>query len=185
MLIVIITLVLILWNSKKLKKKGMLFYQKYKWLLSVELAVILVLTAFNFLNPAVMIKEKNPHTYITVKSQVVREGNTYIYLTSEWEEGKGGYDPSAIGAIKEKKNIVKIEDVGFTKVRVLDNGVEEEFGYGLGSGFSYSSPNSCKCGTPVVFERSLTGFIKLVILGSFVLDFLMIIFIKNKNTVIE
>ena len=77
-------------------------------------------------------------------------------------------------------NDIKIEKTGVTKVKVLVNDVEKEYEYG--SGFSYYSMTSCSCGTPIIFEKTLTGVIKIIILAIVIIDLFILVFIKSKNT---
>jgi len=170
----------ILLNYKKIIEKIKLFCKKFKWLIFVELIVIIALTLFNVFGNTIILKEKDPHSNVTLKSQRLKEGDSYTYSTMYYEINEDEINfNNASQFFKEKDNTVKIINVGIDKIKVLVDGVEKDFRYG--KGFSYLGPNSCMCGTPIIFEKSLTGAIILLIIGILIINLFILIFVKNKD----
>ena len=174
---------LVVWKNEKIFSKVKLFFKKCKWLIALELIIVIALATFNILDSSVIIKEKNPHTNEILKQDTLKEGQIYTYYTMYYEkneEEKGFSNMMQNLKVKEKPNEIKIEEAGITKVKVLVNDVEKEYEYGCG--FSYYSMTSCSCGTPIIFEKTLTGVIKIIILAIMIINLFMLVFIKNKNT---
>ena len=172
----IIVIPLCLWNKQKIK----LFLKTYKWLIILELIVMIGLVLFNMYDKTVILKEKDPHTNKTSKYPRLKEGETYTYYTTYYEKNEEESDfANIIQNRKEKANIIKIENVGISKVKILVDNIEKDYEYG--KGFSYYSITSCMCGTPIVFEKRLTGIIKILILGISIIDVFILIFTKKQS----
>ncbi len=177
LLILALVIALILWKNKKILLKIKIFFKRYKLLIILELMILIVLLIFNVLNNTVMIMEKDPHSHKVLKSVNLKKGETYIYKTGYYEKDDEFEDLNNImQSYKEKTNVIKIEEIGITNVKVSINEIEKDYKYG--SGFSYYSSTSCMCGTPIVFERLLTAIIKRMFLGGIIIDLLFMIFIK-------
>ena len=180
-LIFILMILLAVWKNEKVFNKMKLFLRKCKWLIVLELIIIVALAIFNILDSSVIIKEKDPHTNEVLKQNILEEGQIYTYYTMYYERNEEENDFSnTMQNFKEKPNEFKIEEAGITKVKVLVNGVEKEYEYGYG--FSYYSMTSCSCGTPIIFEKTLTGVIKIIILAIIIINLFILVFIKSKNT---
>lgn len=179
--IVLIFIALVVWKNEKVFSKLKLFFKKCKWLMVLELIIVIALATVNILDSSVIIKEKDPHTNGILKQDTLKEGQIYTYYTVHYERNEEENDFSNIMQnLKENPNEIKIEAVGITKVKVWVNSVEKEYKYG--HGFSYYSMTSCVCGTPIIFEKTLTGVIKIMILAMIIIDLFIIVFIKSKNT---
>lgn len=174
LLFFILIIALILWKNKKVLLKVKTFFKKYKLLIILELVFLIGLIIFNMFNGVVAIKEKDPHTREILKSVYLKEGEIYEYKTMYYE--KSDDIKSMLQNYQEKTNIIKIEDVGMTKVKVLVDGSEKDYKYG--TGFSYYGIASCTCGTPIIFERIITVIIKIMILVILIINLFLIIFTK-------
>jgi len=175
--ILLLIIALILWKNKKIVLKIKTFLKKCKFLIILELVILIGLIIFNIFSGVVKINETDPHSYKIAKSIYLKEGETYEYKTVEYEKSEN--IKSMLQNYKEKTNNIIIEDIGINNVKVLINGIEKNYKYG--TGFSYYSITSCMCGTPIVFERMLTEIIKLILLGILIIDLILIIFIKIKE----
>ena len=189
-LILTLFIVLILLKNKKILLKVKIFFKKCKFLVVLELLILIGLMIFNIFNGVVKINEKDPHTKKVLKSANLKQGETYTYKNFYYEKSEELNEIKDIiqklndikdmmQNYKEKTNIIKIEDIGITKVKVSINENEKDYKYG--TGFSYYSITSCNCGTIIVFERILTEFIKIILIGVVIIDLFIIVFIKIKE----
>lgn len=180
-LIFILMIALVVWKNEKVFSKVKLFFKKCKWLMVLELIIVIALATINILDSSVIIKEKDPHTNAILKQDILKEGQIYTYYTMYYERNEEENDFSnMMQNFKKNPNEIKIEEVGITKVKVWVNSVEKEYEYG--HGFLYYSMTSCNCGTPIIFEKTLTGVIKIIILAMIIINLFILVFIKNKNT---
>lgn len=180
LLILALIIVLILWKNKKILLKIKMFFKNYKLLIIVELVILIALLILNMFNNTVMVMEKDAHSNKILKSVNLKEGETYTYKTGYYERNEGSEDiKDMFQNYKEKSNTIKIENIGITNVKVSINENEKEYKYG--TGFSYYGIASCKCGTPIIFERILSNIIKIVAFIIIIIDLLLIILIKNKE----
>jgi len=176
-LVLVLIIALMLWKNRKVLLKVKTFFKKCKLLIVLELVILIGLLNCNIFNGVVRINEKDPHSNKILKCVYLKEGEIYEYKTMYYEESDD--IKSMLQNYKEKTNIIKIEDIGITEVKVSINEVEKDYKYG--TGFSYYSITSCSCGTPIVFERMLTGIIKIMLLGVVIINLFLIIFIKIKE----
>ena len=65
------------------------------------------------------------------------------------------------------------------EIKISRNGIEEYYKYG--KGFSYNGSNSCMCGTQIIFEKSLSNFIKILAFSVIIIDLFLIIFTRMKE----
>ena len=179
-LILALIIALMLWKNKKILLKIKIFLKKYKLLIVLELVILIGLLIFNIFSGVITINEKDPHSNKVLKTVNLKQGEIYTYKTMYYEKSEETDDiKSMMQNYKEKTNIIKIDDIGITEVKVSINEVEKDYKYG--TGFSYYSITSCSCGTPIVFERMLTGIIKIMLLGVVIINLFLIIFIKIKE----
>ena len=179
-LILALIIALILWKNKKILLKIKTFFKKYKLLIVLELVILIVLIIFNMFSGIVRIKEKDPHSNKILKSINLKQGETYTYKTMFYEKSEESEDiESMMQKYKEKTNIIKIEHIGINKIKVSINGIENDYEYG--KGFSYYGITSCSCGTPIIFERTVSNVIRIVAFSSIIIDLFLIIFIKIKE----
>ena len=80
-LIFILMIALVVWKNEKIFSKVKLFFKKCKWLIALELIIVIALATFNILDSSVIIKEKNPHTNEILKQDTLKEGQIYTYYT--------------------------------------------------------------------------------------------------------
>ena len=166
LLILVPIIALILWKEKLfLKIKA--FLKGYKVLIILEIVIITGLFIFNIFNNTVVVMEKNPHSDEVLKSIKLKEGEVYIYKTADFKSMLQDLKKHEIN-VKENENTIKIENIGFTKIKFLVNGIKKDYKYG--TGFSYYGFSSCECGTPIVFERMLINIIRIVTLGIIIID---------------
>ena len=176
LLIIMLIVVLLLWKGKLfLKIKA--FFRRYKLLIILEIVIITALFAFSILNKTIVIIEKDPHSNEILKSVKLKEGEVYIYKTADYKSMLQDYKKDIID-MSENENTITIKNIGFTKIKVLVNGIEKDYKYG--KGFSYYGIRSCECGTPIVFERVLANILKIIIFSILIIDLLLIFLIKIK-----
>lgn len=166
--ILVLILVLIILKHKKIINKIKIFLKKCKWVIILELVVIISFMAINYFDKTVIIKEKDPHTNEVLKYSKLKEGETYIYYT---------LDLKNFTNFQEKANTITIKNVNINRIKVYINNDEKEYKYG--SGFSYYGPKSCNCGTPITFEKKLTNALKIMFLSILIIDIFILIFIKE------
>lgn len=180
LLTIALVIMLLLLKNKKILLKIKSFFRNCKLLIILEVAILIGFMIFIIFNNTIRIVEKDPHSNKVLKSVNLKEGQIYTYKTMYFEKNEESTDfAGMMQTYKEKYNIIKIEDIGITKVKVSINEIEKDYKYG--TGFSYYGIASCSCGTPIIFERTLQNVIKILLFSFLIIDLLLIVLIKGKD----
>lgn len=168
--IIILILVLLIKKWKTIFQKIKLFFKNYKFIVVLEIILIIIMIIINIYNKTIVIKEKNPHTNKALKSTVLKEGEQYECYVMKFISKSN---------IQEKANYLLIKEVGMSKLTIEKDGEEIEYNYG--KGFSYYGTNSCNCGTPIIFYKRTYGILKILSLSIIVIDLIIICLVKENK----
>lgn len=190
--ILIIPFILIILNRRAIMPKLKLFLKNYKILIVLEILFIIILFIINIFNKTVVIKEKDPHSNEVLKATLIKQGETYEYITQKTKSVKNEENNSnnTLNTIlKMGKDFMDTEDynvniviknVGIATLTIEKDGEEMEYKYG--EGFSYQGINSCKCGTPIIFSKTTYDIFKAISISILVIDFIILCFVKENKT---
>lgn len=163
--VLIIAIIVIFKNRKRLKLKFNKFIYEYKLLMIIEVLFLLAMLILNITNKTVVVKQKDPHTRKILQSSKVKEGQEYRYEAfRDWK------------TLEIEKKSFTIENVNMDSVTINKNDQEIEYKYGRG--FSYYGAKSCNCGTPIIFENPYSSLLKIIILCMVMIDIIIICFMK-------
>lgn len=180
--VIILILVILILRRKILVQKLKLFFKKYKWLMLLEIFIIICIMMFNMFDKIVIVKEEDPHTGKELKSTTLKEGEQYEYYVMQFIKEQD-IDSDKIGSkyilsnIQKRTNQLYIKKVGVNEVTIEKD--QEEIKYNYGKGFSYYGPTSCNCGTPIRFYKRFDKIFRILILSIIVIDLLIICLIKE------
>ena len=194
----IIVLTIIVINLDIIIKEIRSTIKSYRILLLCEIILLIALTCINVFSGKVLIKEKDPNTHKTLKSAVLKEGDSYTYYieriwdnnvkANEIKENKQEDEINQIIQTSEKSIIsneseeqtIYIHKIDIDKVYITDTTRNEENvkEYRYGTGFTYYGTQADLCGNFITFNRPYTINLIIVCLGIFILDIIVTIMIR-------